>query len=57
VLEKEQPMTDPQPTLPDPRTANDDERPDGEPANEGRSATTPVEGADDARDPGSPAAA
>ncbi|HEU0043541.1 hypothetical protein [Sphingomonas sp.] len=46
---------DPQPTLPDPRTANDDERPEGEPAaNEGRSATTPVEGADDAPTEGSP---
>ena len=33
---------DPQPTVPDPRTANDDE-----PANDGQSATTPAEGADD----------
>jgi hypothetical protein len=45
---------DPQPTLPDPRTANDDERSAGEPANEGRSATAPVEGADDAPRDGSP---
>lgn len=33
---------DPQPTLPDPRTADDDEEADG------RSATAPAEGADDA---------
>ena len=43
-------MSDPQPTLPDPRTADDDE-----PAtNEGRSATTPAEGANDAPAQGSP---
>lgn len=45
--------TDPPPTLPDPRTANDDE-----PANQGRSATEPAEGADDeaTQTAGSPAA-
>lgn len=43
---------DPQPTLPDPRTANDDEV-----ANKGQSATAPAEGGDDAPsgDAGSPA--
>ena len=42
---------DPRPTVPDPRTANDDE-----PANDGHSATTPAEGADDepGENPGSP---
>ena len=51
-------MTDPQPTLPDPRTANDDEGSEGHPSNEGRSATEPAEGADDTpgQDGGSPAA-
>ena len=38
---------DPQPTLPDPRTANDDEPSGRDPGNEGRSATAPVEGGDD----------
>ena len=46
-------MTDPQPTLPDPRTANDDEQ-----EADGRSATTPAEGGDDVApaDSGSPQA-
>lgn len=45
---------DPQPTLPDPRTADDDE-----PPNDGRSAPAPAEGGDDSpsRGSGSPAAA
>lgn len=44
-------IADPQPTLPDPRTADDDE-----PIADGRSATAPAEGADDApgEQPGSP---
>ncbi|WP_419808673.1 hypothetical protein [Sphingomonas sp.] len=42
---------DPQPTLPDPRTANDDED-----LGDGRSAPAPAEGADDepGPNPGSP---
>ena len=43
---------DPHPTLPDPRTANENEKQ----ANDGRSATAPAEGADDEPGPdaGSP---
>ena len=43
---------DPQPTLPDPRTAHDA---DEDATNEGRSASAPAEGADDAGTPRDPA--